>query len=119
MWSFASMQTPKEYTAFYSSLCRWPESFEMGVTSNGPRLSAPKEALVETVLAAVLAIMTILAPTDVMAQAAPWDGSYGNQCCTCCEGGTVVGRERQCVTTTIERCRSRGWVCYGYVLCPK
>jgi len=78
-----------------------------------------KEALMESILALILAVATVLAPADALAQAAPWDGSYGNQCCTCCEGGTVVGRERQCVTTTTDRCRARGWVCYGYVLCPK
>jgi len=55
----------------------------------------------ETILAVILAIVTILAPGDAVAQSAPWDGSYGSQCCTCCEGGTVVGRERQCVTTTL------------------
>jgi hypothetical protein len=73
----------------------------------------------ETILAVILAVMTFLTPGYVKAQNAPWDGTSGSQCCTCCEGGTLVGRERQCVTTTTDRCRARGWVCYGYVLCPK
>jgi len=73
----------------------------------------------ETILAIIVAALTILVPADVMAQADPWDGSYGNQCCICCEGGTVVGRERQCITTTTDRCRARGGVCHGYVLCPR
>lgn len=42
------------------------------------------------------------------------------QCCNCCYGGFVPsGSERPCVVTTPpERCHRRGWVCYGYVLCP-
>lgn len=41
------------------------------------------------------------------------------QCCNCCYGGFVPsGSERTCVVTTPDRCRRRGWVCYGYVLCP-
>ncbi len=73
----------------------------------------------ETILAAILAIMTILPSAGAEAQPPAWDGHYGSQCCKCCEGGTIVGRERQCIITTTDRCRARGWICYGYVLCPK
>jgi hypothetical protein len=82
--------------------------------------TAHKEDFMETVLSIILAIVTILSPGTVLAQQKPvWDGHSGSQCCECCEMGTVVGRERQCVITTTDRCRARGWGCYGYVLCPK
>jgi hypothetical protein len=64
-----------------------------------------------------LALMLVV--TMALAQQAPWDGHTGQQCCTCCEGGTMIGRERQCITTTTDRCRARGWVCQGYVMCPR
>jgi len=46
--------------------------------------------------------------------------AYAEQCCNCCYGGHVPsGEERPCHVMTTDRCRARGWVCYGYVLCPK
>lgn len=50
---------------------------------------------------------------------APFMTAKALQCCNCCYGGFVQsGSERPCVVTTPDRCRRRGWVCHGYVVCP-
>lgn len=69
----------------------------------------------------VVMILPLLVVYTTTASAPPvWDGHQGEQCCVCCEGGIVErGRERQCVVTTTDRCRARGWICQGYQLCPR